>query len=99
MHCTSNFFSFSAPVSWIQLCRRADEKIGLKIEDGVIRGFEENSSARDNGVPLDRHIVEINGVNVVGLNDEKLEQIFAAITGAFTLTLLRHKDYDKLVSG
>ncbi|VDL85250.1 unnamed protein product [Schistocephalus solidus] len=81
----------------VQLYRTPDRPVGIHLTDGVICAVEQNSSAADNGVPLHTHIIEVNGVNVVGFSDEKILEHIYALQGPFMITLLNHDTYKALV--
>ncbi|BHF78756.1 hypothetical protein SprV_0602187100 [Sparganum proliferum] len=81
----------------VQLTHAPDKPVGIVLQEGVIHSLLEGSSAANNGVPIGTHLIEVNGVNVVGFSDEKIIQHISAAGSTVALTLLNHETYKKLV--
>lgn len=66
------------------------------IKDGKVDSIVKDSSAARNGVLIHHYIVEINGVNVLGLKDKEISELLQTSPPAVKLTLMPEFFYNHL---
>ncbi|CDS37299.1 syndecan binding protein syntenin [Echinococcus multilocularis] len=62
--------------------------LGILIKDGDIEAIVKDSSAARNGVLINSHLVEVNGINVLGLSDEKIRELIKVAPQNVRVTLI-----------
>ncbi|KAM7532538.1 hypothetical protein Aperf_G00000132125 [Anoplocephala perfoliata] len=81
----------------IELTKDHDGYLGIHIVDGSILSIKPGSSAESNGVILNTQICEVDGINVMGLPDEKISQfIKASESRTFRITVIPGSFYKQL---
>ncbi|VUZ50361.1 unnamed protein product [Hymenolepis diminuta] len=78
----------------VDLMRNDQGHVGLLIVDGEIRQVQGESSAENNGVVIHSQICEINGINALGVPDEKIAEIIKdAESPTIRFTIIPRKFY------
>merc|ERR1712061_109006 len=72
----------------ITLHKDSTGHIGFQFKDGEIRAIVVGSSAARNGLLINHNLVEINGQNVVGINDKEISEIIDSAGNVVTITVL-----------
>jgi len=62
--------------------------IGFQFKEGEIKAIVVGSSAARNGLLINHHLVEVNGQNVVGLNDKSVQEIIESGGAVVTVTVI-----------
>ena len=70
---------------------------GFAFKDGKINAIVKDSSAARNGLLIDHNLLEINGQNVVGLEDKKIRNIIESSGGVVTVTIMPSQIYDHMI--
>jgi syntenin-1 len=70
---------------------------GFHFKNGKIDTIVKDSSAARNGLLTDHQLLEVNGQNVVGLDDKVAKKIISESPGVVTLTLMPSIIYDHLI--
>jgi len=81
----------------ITLRKDSENLCGFLFKNNRITAIVKGSSASRNGLLVDDHIAEINGVNIVGLKDSDAQKIMADAPPSLTLTLIPHFFFQHLV--
>ena len=81
-----------------ELYKNEDNRLGLGFKNGVITHLETNTSASKNGIPIRHKIVEINAMNVVGLSDMELINIFQESNIQIYIGVIKLRDYKELMT-
>jgi len=71
--------------------------IGFQFKDGEIKAIIVDSSAARNGLLIQHHLVEVNGQNVVGLNDKSIGDIIDGGGNVVTVTVIPSFVYKHMV--
>jgi len=71
--------------------------IGFQFKDGEIKAIIVDSSAARNGLLIQHHLVEVNGQNVVGLNDKAIGDIIDGGGNVVTVTVIPSFVYKHMV--
>lgn len=96
--CTINILIRDRPLQKVyELYKDENNKLGLGFKNGIITNLETNSSASKNGIPIGHKIVEINTINVVGLSDMELVEIFKNANIQIYVGIMKLRDYKELV--
>lgn len=70
---------------------------GFQFKKGKIDAIVVNSSAARNGLLTDHQILEVNGQNVIGMDDKKIRDIIRDSENTLTLTVMPSIIYDKMM--
>lgn len=62
--------------------------IGFQFKEGEIKAIVVDSSAARNGLLISHHLVEVNGQNVVGVNDKEISDIIDTAGNVVTITVI-----------
>jgi len=81
----------------ITLRKDSENLCGFLFKNNRITAIVKDSSASRNGLLVDDHIAEINGVNVVGLRDSEAQKVLEEAPASVTLTLIPHFFFHHLV--
>lgn len=71
--------------------------IGFQFKKGKINAIVKDSSAARNGMLTDHFITEIDGQNVVGMNDDKILKVIKSKDRTVTVTVMPEFVYDHMV--
>lgn len=71
--------------------------IGISIDGGMIKAIQKDSTAARNGVLVGHQIVEVNGQNVLGLNDKQLKKLIHHTPDCVRLTIIPQPIYKHMV--
>lgn len=71
--------------------------IGFQFKEGEIKAIVVDSSAARNGLLIQHHLVEVNGQNVVGLNDKSIGDIIDGGGNVVTVTVIPSFVYKHMV--
>lgn len=81
----------------ITLHKDSNGHTGFAFKDGKITHIVKDSSAARNGLLIEHQLLEINGQNVVGLNDKAIRQIIEENERVITLTIMPSMIFDHMV--
>lgn len=81
----------------ITLRKDSQNLCGFLFRDCRITAIVKDSSASRNGLLVEDHIAEINGVNIVGLKDKEAQRVLEEAPASVTLTLIPHFFFKHLV--
>ena len=81
----------------ITLHKDSTGAVGFSFKNGKINAIVKDSSAARNGLLIDHQMLEVNGQNVVGLDDKVARKIIDGSEGPLTLTLMPSIIYDHLM--
>lgn len=81
----------------VTLHKDSTNHIGFSFKNGKINGIVKDSSAARNGLLIDHHIMEINGQNIVGLDDKFARKLLDEGGVIITLTIMPSFVYEHLV--
>jgi len=70
---------------------------GFVFKNGKITAVVKDSSAARNGLLTDHQLLEVNGQNVVGLNDKDIQAIISEGGNIVTITIMPTFIYDHLI--
>ncbi|RWS13702.1 syntenin-1-like protein, partial [Dinothrombium tinctorium] len=70
---------------------------GFSFKNGRINAIVKDSSAARNGLLIDHNLLEVNGQNVVGLEDKVVREIIESGGNVITLTLMPSPIYDHMM--
>lgn len=70
---------------------------GFAFKNGKITHLVKDSSAARNGLLIDHNLLEVNGQNVVGVDDKVILKIIDSGDDAITLTIMPSQIYDHLI--
>jgi len=71
--------------------------VGFGFKQGKINGIVKDSSAARNGLLIDHQMLEVNGQNVVGLNDKDTRKIIDQGGQVVTFTIIPSFVYDHMI--
>ena len=72
--------------------------VGFQFKKGEITSLVKDSSATRNGLLTQHQLLEIDGVNVVGLKDKEVTAIIDMAPSPLTVTVVPTFIYDHIVS-
>ena len=72
-------------------------QIGFVFKKGEVTHIVKDSSAARNGLLIHHQIIELNGQNVVGMDDKEIKQICADADRSVTLTIMPSFMYKHLM--
>ncbi|VDD82415.1 unnamed protein product [Mesocestoides corti] len=72
----------------VTLSKNSLGSVGMLIKDGKVDSIVEGSSAARNGVLVNHQLVEVNGVNVLGLSDKKIRDLLKTTGQTVKITLM-----------
>jgi len=72
----------------ITLHKDSTGHIGFQFKEGEIRAIVVGSSAARNGLLINHYLVEVNGQNVVGINDKEVSEIIDSTGNVVTVTIV-----------
>jgi len=81
----------------ITLQKDSSGYVGFVFRDGRIKSLVKDSSAARNGLLLDHQIIEIGGVNCVGLKDKEIATMLDSQGRTVTMTLMPCFLYDHMI--
>jgi len=71
--------------------------VGFTFKNGKITAIVKDSSAARNGLLIDHNFLEVNGQNVVGLEDKLVRQIMESGGDIITLTIMPSVIFDHMM--
>ncbi|KAL5107739.1 Syntenin-1 [Taenia crassiceps] len=72
----------------VTLAKDSLGSLGILIKNGSVEAIVKDSSAARNGVLINSQLVEVNGVNVLGLSDRKIRELIKASPQNVKVTLI-----------
>lgn len=81
----------------ITLHKDSAGQVGCQFKNGRITNIVKDSSAARNGLLINQQLLEIQGVNVVGLKDKELSKMIADGGDVITFTIIPSFIYDHMV--
>ncbi|VDM18518.1 unnamed protein product [Hydatigera taeniaeformis] len=72
----------------VTLAKDSLGSLGILIKNGAVEAIVKDSSAARNGVLINSQLVEVNGVNVLGLSDRKIRELIKISPQNVKLTLI-----------
>lgn len=91
------WFPFFRPLERvITLTKDSRGSLGLIIKNGAIEAIVKDSSAERNGVLINSHLCEIEGVNVLGMKDDKIIEVIKMAGPLVKITVIPEFYYDNL---
>ena len=80
----------------VTLCKDSSGSIGILIKNGHIDAVVKDSSAARNGVLVNSQLVEVDGINVMGLPDKRIRDLLAVSGNCVKITLIPSFYYEHL---
>ncbi|KAM7532663.1 hypothetical protein Aperf_G00000012616 [Anoplocephala perfoliata] len=80
----------------ISLSKDSHGSIGLLIKDGSIEAITKGSSAERNGVLVNSHLCEVNGINVLGKSDKGILDVIRMSGTTVKITVIPDFYYENL---
>ncbi|VUZ50384.1 unnamed protein product [Hymenolepis diminuta] len=80
----------------ITLTKDSRGSLGFIIKNGAIEAVVKDSSAERNGVLINSHLCEIEGVNVLGMKDEEIVEVIKMAGPLVKITVIPEFYYDNL---
>jgi len=71
--------------------------VGFIYKNGKINSIVKDSSAARNGLLIEHNLLEVNGQNVVGLNDKEISKILSEAERSMTITIMPSFIYEHMV--
>jgi len=71
--------------------------VGFIYKNGKINSIVKDSSAARNGLLIEHNLLEVNGQNVVGLNDKEISKILSESERSLTITIMPSFIYEHMV--
>ncbi|XP_065352431.1 syntenin-1-like isoform X1 [Cloeon dipterum] len=81
----------------VVLHKDSTNHIGFQFNKGTITRLVKDSSAARNGLLTDHQLMEVNGQNVIGLDDKEITNIIRNSSSVVTLTIMPHILYEHMV--
>nr|CDS34062.1 syntenin [Hymenolepis microstoma] len=78
------------------LTKNSHGSLGLIIKNGAVESIVKDSSAERNGVLINSHLCEINGVNVLGMKDSTIYEVIRMAGPVVKITVIPEFYYDNL---
>ena len=71
---------------------------GFQFHKGKIETLVKDSSAARNGLVTDHHLLEVQGQNVVGMEDKDIKKILASLGDVATVTIIPSFLYEQIMN-
>ncbi|XP_059470610.1 syntenin-1-like isoform X2 [Neocloeon triangulifer] len=81
----------------VVLHKDSTDHIGFQFSKGKITGLVKDSSAARNGLLTDHQLLEVNGQNVIGLDDKEVTKIIRSSASVVSLTIMPHVLYEHMI--
>lgn len=71
--------------------------VGFAFKNGKITSIVKDSAAARNGLLTEHHILEVDGQNVVGMEDKQVRKIMESAEGVITITIMPSYIFDHMM--
>jgi len=82
----------------VTLMKDSSGTVGFQFKKGQIVSLVMDSSATRNGLLTEHHLLEVDGINVVGLKDKEISAIIDKAPSPLTITVIPTFIYDHIIS-